>query len=73
MAGVRSSRHPAAPQSGEPDQAVPDSPVAQRLRRPRWTDARLLVGGALVLAATLAGATLPVSYTHLTLPTILLV
>ncbi len=58
MAGVRSSRHPAAPQSGEPDQAVPDSPVAQRLRRPRWTDARLLVGGALVLAATLAGATL---------------
>ncbi|WP_462418040.1 SAF domain-containing protein [Kytococcus sp. Marseille-QA3725] len=32
--------------------------MAQRLRRPRWTDARLLVGAALVLSATLTGASL---------------
>ncbi len=37
---------------------APRSPAAQRLRRPRWTDARLLVGTALVLTATLTGASL---------------
>ncbi len=35
---------------------LPASPPAQRLRRPRWTDARLLVGAALVLGATATGA-----------------
>ncbi|SNC71510.1 hypothetical protein SAMN05445756_1516 [Kytococcus aerolatus] len=34
----------------------PESPPAHRLRRPRWTDARLLVGAALVLGSTLTGA-----------------
>ncbi|WP_374927753.1 hypothetical protein [Kytococcus sedentarius] len=58
MAGVTSSRRTGASQAGEVEQPVPSSPAAQRLRRPRWTDARLLVGGALVLAATLTGATL---------------
>lgn len=45
-----------AHESTASDQGVPSSPRAQRLRRPRWTDARLLVGAVLVLGAIITGA-----------------